>query len=189
VVNLKKQSQSISYCVLRDAYCGKAVEKTKPICQMTNKHKSLCEKGLGGYAPVSRAPKQSQSKPIEGKMPSARAGETPATQNKANFVPRLSSVVRPLSSLVPHPSSRPSFVVWSGCWGGVGGFMSIFAVIIGFFSFLGRFLCAGKVFFVDVLKRTVIVAICSVFTPFFKRGKLGNGILQIDCFRRKHNDH
>jgi len=31
--NLKKQSQFISYCVLRDAYCEKEFEKTKPICE------------------------------------------------------------------------------------------------------------------------------------------------------------
>ena len=29
--DLKKQSQFISYCVLRDAYCEKEFEKTKPI--------------------------------------------------------------------------------------------------------------------------------------------------------------
>ena len=49
-------------------------------------------KGLQEDTPISRAEKQSQFKAnrwarlkIEGKMPSALAGGTPTTQNKANF--------------------------------------------------------------------------------------------------------
>ena len=32
----EKTKPIYSYCVLRDAYCEKAFEKTKPICRVTN---------------------------------------------------------------------------------------------------------------------------------------------------------
>jgi hypothetical protein len=38
---LKKQSQFISYCVLRDAYREKVFEKTKPICGRAKLSQSL----------------------------------------------------------------------------------------------------------------------------------------------------
>ena len=47
--SLKKQSQFISYWVLRNAYCGKAVEKTKPILGKNKRKKAKMSVNLVFY--------------------------------------------------------------------------------------------------------------------------------------------
>jgi len=95
----------------------------------------------------------------------------------------------------PTGSRRSRFSsTFSACeikrgWPG-GCFMWIYGVIIGFFSILGRFLCAGRLFFVDVCNEPVIGAgTYSVFTPFGKRGKIEERNLTNRRFRRKQHGH
>jgi len=50
----------ISYCVLRDAYCVKEFEKTKPICDGMKYHKVFYERSLWQYIVLWGTKKQSQ---------------------------------------------------------------------------------------------------------------------------------
>jgi hypothetical protein len=60
---LKKQSQFISYRVLRDAYCENEFEKTKPISGCPNEGNFSINKGLYKQYRFRSRGKESQSKP------------------------------------------------------------------------------------------------------------------------------
>jgi len=62
---LEKTKPICSYCVMRDAYCGKEFEKTKPICQPIKRGKLFFERMLCQYNGLRAAKKQSQTKPID----------------------------------------------------------------------------------------------------------------------------
>jgi len=50
--------------VLSSEFCGKEVEKTKPICDGTERRKFLLERKIWQYSDLRDTKKQSQSKPI-----------------------------------------------------------------------------------------------------------------------------
>jgi hypothetical protein len=60
----RKTKPIYSYCVVRDAYCVREFEKTKPICDNANCRNLLLERILWQYVALRGTKKQSQTEPI-----------------------------------------------------------------------------------------------------------------------------